>query len=484
LVLLAGWLPLEEIAVLATLFDPEAFLLAGPVPISLGRFALLGIAAFALVSVFPRLRFSLPPWAAGFAVAATFPLLLGWAVAGTGAALAQSRLEWVVYEIAAAALVSLAAGGAIALSRSSRSWAFAVPLAVVSAVVLAAVGGWWVRSEASHPLWWVSLWGVPAAVGAVGVAGWQGWRRSVVAWGLGIVLGSSAAIPVTWAHRVQARMLVGEDRLSELAAFAIPPLEASLLRFASVADSLDQAGTDDVTLLYTGWRLSGLSEAGYPVQLQIHRRDGSPGEELRVGVSREEPSPLNAALQDAWRSGGVRLLHLNRDDSRYILTAALSEGDVLAVVAPPFIESTDRSGLGPLLRGVGTEAFDPLTVIPLSPGEPHSFDGIDWVRAAQGWQGEMAVEFANGARYHAHYLVALPGTVLAVARATLLLVMNLVLFFGLWLVGQALVNDVGRGDLRLSRFVISFRARVTLALFGFFALANAARSCRAGRGKE
>ena len=474
LVLLAAWLPLDQIGFLRVLFDPAAFQLAGPVPISLGRFALLGVTAFALVSVIPRPRFSLPPWGAGLLVAGAFPLLLGWAVAGAGpSALAASRLEWVVYQVAAAALVSLAAGGAIVLAHTRRGWTFAAPAAVALALLLGAGGAAWVWATAGHPLWWLGLWGLPAALATSGAHAWQGWRRSVVAWGLGIVIGSTAAIPVTWAHRVQARMVVGEEQLTELAAFDVAPLERSLLRFAAVADSLDRAGSDDVSLLYSGWRMSGLSESGYPVQLQVHRRDGSPGEELRVGVSREAPPPLSAALQTAWREGGVSLLHLNRDDARYILTAALSDGDVLAAVAPPFIESSDRSGLAPLLRGVSAEEVDPLTVIPLSPADPHPSDGIGWERVETGWQGEMLVGFANETSYHAHYLVTLPGVVLAAARATLLLVMNLVLFFGLWLVGQGLVNDIGRGDLRLSPFAISFRVRVTLALFGFFTLANA-----------
>jgi len=474
LLFLVGWLPFQEVGFLSLLFDPGAFELAGPVPISLGRFALLGAGAFVLVSVMPRPPLFLPSWGVGLLVAGAFPLLLGWSVSGSGPdALAESRLEWVVYQVAAAVLVSLVAGGTISLARSRRGWAWAAPAAVLVSVALSAGGAWWVWSTAAHPLWWVSLWGVPAVLSTLAVGALRGWRRSVVAWGLGIVVGSTATIPVAWAHRVQARMQVGEERLAELAAFSVPELERSLLRFAEVADSLDRSGADDVTLLYSGWRLSGLSSSGYPVQLQVHRRDGSPGEELRVGVSREAPPPLNAALQDAWREGGVRLLQLNRDDARYILTAALSDGDVLAAVAPPFIDSSNRSGLGPLLRGGSVEEVDPLTVLPLSPGEAHPFRGVEWVRVPSGWQAEMAVGFANETVYHAHYLVTLPGAVLAVARATVLLALDLVLFVGLWLLGQAFVREGGRGSLRISPFVISFRARVTLALFGFFTLANA-----------
>ena len=59
------------------------------------------------------------------------------------------------------------------------------------------------------------------------------------------------------------------------------------------------------------------------------------------------------------------------------------------------------------------------------------------------------------------------------ARATLLMVLNLLLFLAFWIGGRALSGNAGGEELHFSGFVISFRARVTLALFGFFVLAIA-----------
>jgi PAS domain S-box-containing protein len=473
LLLLAAWTPLDHVPLLAPLFDSTTFELPGPFPMSLGRAALVGGAAFTLVSVLPRPPFALAPWGAGLAAGLAFPLLLAWMASGLApGALAESRLVFVAYQAGTAALLSLVAGAAVALCRAPSASAWAALAAVVLGLALGAGGAEWVWHTASHPLWWTALSALPVALATLGARAWDGWRRSLVTWGLGIALGSAAAIPVTWAHRVEARMLVGQERLLGLAAPDDAELERSLARFALLADSLDQAGSDDVSLLYHGWRLSGLADQGHPVWLQMWRRDGSPGEGLRVGVE-GEPAPLGAALQEAWRTGGSRLLQLDRDDARYILTVGLADEEIVSVVAPPFGGGASRGGLGPLLQGAGAAAVEPLTVIPLLPGDLHATEELQWVRTEAGWQAEMALEYVNGAAYHAHYLVSLPGEVVAVARASLLLAMNLAVFVAFWLVGQGLMHDMGRRSLRLAGFTISFRARVTLALFGFFALANA-----------
>ncbi|HET9948803.1 MAG TPA: ATP-binding protein [Longimicrobiales bacterium] len=472
LLLIASLVPLDHTDVFASLFDPGAFSLPGPITISLGRFTLLAATAFTVVSVLPRPRLHFPWWAAGAITALGFPLLAGWAAAGAApGALAEGRLGWIAYQMGAAAVLSLVAGAAIATVRpwGGRRWAAAA--AVVTALVLGAGGAGWVWTTAEHPLWWTALWGLPAVLATMGAGAWPGWRRGVVGWGLGIVIGSTAAIPVAWAHRVEARMLAGEQRLEGLAAEESPRLEAALLRFAALADSLDQAGVAEVRLLYDSWRASGLADLGQPVWLQVWRRDLSPGEGLRVGVE-GEPAPLAAALFETLRSGGTHLLRPDRDDARYILTSRLRDGEVVSVVAPPFATSAARTGLGPLVRGPAPGEPDPLTVIPLYPGEPHDVPDLQWVRTPGGWQAEMALEFTNGTAYHAHYLVSLPGPVLAAARATLLLALDLAVFFGLWAIGQVLVRNIDRRSLPVG-LVISFRARVTLALFGFFTLANA-----------
>jgi len=124
------------------------------------------------------------------------------------------------------------------------------------------------------------------------------------------------------------------------------------------------------------------------------------------------------------------------------------------------------------MRGGSATLAEPLTIIPLLDTDPHGPGSITWTRTSTGWQGDLALEFENRA-YHGHHMVELPGPLLASARGSLLLALDLVFFFSFWLGGRALLREVMPEGMRVSGWVISFRARVTLALFGFFVLAIA-----------
>ena len=474
LLLLAAWLPLSEVPALAMAFRPALFELPGPMPLTLGRFALLGVVAFGLIGVVPRLRFTMPPWAAGLVAGVAFPLLLVWIASGVRAGtLAAGRLEWIAYQLGAAAALALAAGSAIALTRASGRFAgVAVVLAVLVAAVLGAGAAAWTWVAAHQPGWWPALWAVPVALAAVGAAGWGGWQRRVATWSLAVVLGATAAIPVAWGHRVAARMAEGEERLAALAAAHAPELERGLFRLGAVADSLDRRGRADVDILYSAWRVSGLAELGQPLRLTMWRGDGSPGEELRAGVEVERPEVLDTVLERGRALGGVELFQLDRDDARYVITTALRDGRMMTAVAPPFAQSTGRSALGPLLRGASGEVLDALTIIPLFGSDPGPAEQPTWSRIRTGWQADAHMGFRNQTAYHVHYAVNLPGPLLGTARGTLLLVLNFALFGIFWLTGHALAREAPGSVTSLSGLAISFRARVTLALFGFFTLAN------------
>ena len=472
LVSLAGWLPLQLLGPFERAFDASFFTLPGPVPLTIGRLALMALAAFTLVAVLPRPPVRLPPFVAGALIAAAFPALCAWIAAGAApTALAGPRFEWIVYEIALAALLSLAAGTAIALSVEGQGRRGAVAAALAVAGALAFGVALTVRMNGSAGVWWSALWAGPVGLVASAVRGWSGWGRVAAGWALAIVMGGSAAVPLAWSQRIDARLAAGRERLETLRAPDHPQLEDALIAFGRLADSLDHAGASDVSILYEGWRRSGLADLGAPVWLQLHRRDGAPAEGLRVGVEGGEPEPLGRILADGWALGGVQLVQLNHDDARYILTTTLADDDLVSAIAPPFPERSVRPGIGPLLQS--SPASDPLVVLPIAAGDPPRSAQPTLLRSRDGWQVESTLDFAEGQPYHAHYLVDLPGAPLAVARATLVLVLNLALFAACWLAGRALLEEPAGRGVRLSGLAISFRARVTLALFGFFALANA-----------
>jgi PAS domain S-box-containing protein len=288
-----------------------------------------------------------------------------------------------------------------------------------------------------------------------------------------VVLAGSASIPATWGAGVRASMEAGADRLEGLTSREDPALASGLLALAAAADSLDRAGREPVDLLYHAWRASGLASEGQPVRLTRWQPDGFRGVELRVGAEGLLPGVLPTLLAEQREVAAPRLLRLNRDDARYVLTVPLLDGGILSVVAPPFSERTSPSTLDPFVRGPGWSEREAMAFIPLLRGDDRDDEPVHWVRDGTDWRAEIGMRFANDRAYHAHYTVSLPGPLQALARGTLLLALHAILLGGFWLLGRMLLLGSASPDVRVRRLAISFRARVTWALFGFFALANA-----------
>jgi signal transduction histidine kinase len=204
----------------------------------------------------------------------------------------------------------------------------------------------------------------------------------------------------------------------------------------------------------------------------MEARDGSPGVGLRVAVGEGEPQPYQQVVAEGRRVGGSRVVQLDQDDARYIATVELLEGRMLVAVVPPFPDRSGRASVGPLVRGAGVADFEALTVLSVPAGQVAP-DSVGRSRTAVGWRVDAGLSFSNGAHYHALYAVELPGIPLRVARASLLTALNLSLLLAALLAGRVVRADTGRAAFRFRAIPISFRARVTLALFGFFALASA-----------
>jgi len=477
LLFLLALLPLQEIAGLERIFEETLFALP-PWPsvlkISLGRLALLAIAGFTGFAVLPRPKIAMPVWAAALSAALLFPFVIVWVRSGLQPlSLGSDRFEWIVYEMALAAMLGLIVASVLWLTRSHRSAHKSWTLVTVAlAVMLGAVGGTLVLNGAFLPVGWIALWAIPTATAAVAMTAWSDEHRPIVGWLLAIVIATTAAVPNALLDHVNARMTAGGLQLIEAAAIEDPDLEYGLVRLGSLADSLAGSGRGDVDVLYQAWRASGLAEELFALRLTIWDEAGENSQELRIGIDGDPSDDLAVTVREAQESGEFRMLRPHRDDARYVMALPLTSGQVLTAIAPPLPPEGARSPLASLVRGGLPSETDPITLIPILSSDPLGSDSLIWQRTTSGWQGEMAIAFSN-ANYHAHIRIGLPGSLLASARGSLLLVLNLLVFSAFWVLGRGLLLDVVPSETRISGLVISFRARVTLALFGFFALANA-----------
>jgi two-component system, NtrC family, nitrogen regulation sensor histidine kinase NtrY len=464
-------LPLGALLGAPETFSPSGLLLGFPPGVTLGDLLFLAGAAVFVLGAVPAARLPrIPPWAAALGAGGAGAILL-FVLAGAASRelLAGGEWGWVAFQAGASVLVGLVFTLALLLGRAeARRVRFGPLLAAMGVALLLGLGAaLQVRTGPGLPPAAGLLWAIPLVLGALALPSDPRWSSGVLRLVLAMTFAATLTLPWAWSERVSARMAAAEERVERLGTRPDPFLEFLLLRAGEEAVELAAAGRDALELLYGAWVRSGLAREDVPVWLTVWSPDGTPGEELRIGVTEERPPLPPGLLAVALREREVRLSRHELHDVHYAAVAPLSRGAAVSLVVPPRRELGGRAPLGPLFSPARTEP-DPFVLIPLLPGEsPGPVDRIHWVRSRDGWQGELYVEYPDEV-YHAHYLLELPGHLLVVARGTLLLLLGLTPVLVLWLGGRRLRGEGERGGAHLVPWLTSFRGRVTLALFGFF----------------
>ncbi len=472
---LAVVLPVEVIPGLAALAEPGDVLLPGVPGGTLARTLLvLLFGVVAVGTVLPERWPRVPGWAAALGVAAALPAAA--AVFGASSStgfLAGGEGGWVAYQAALAALFSVVIWAALVVRRSGGGEGPGPALALSAAVGLGAVAGWVAVQEAGLPVWMPGLWAVTVLL-VRGVAPGDDGRSRVALWIVAVALGSSAAVPTAWGQRLEARLASAESQVDRLGTGVDPYLQFLLERLAVAVDTLDAGGAPPVELLYRGWRNSGLAEAGYPVWMTVWTPAGGiPEEELRIGMGGVgRPVVANQFLESARAGDSVEVRRFDSFQAHYMAQVPLSDERTMTAVVPPLGTTGAESLLGPLFGSLGPPRAEPLRLVPLgSDGAAAPPDGLQWRRREGGWRGELGVEMA-GERYLARYEVPVSNFTVLAARGALLLALDLLFLGLLWWLGSRFQRGGARRGGAAFPAVTSFRARVTLALFAFFALSN------------
>ena len=456
----------------APFFTAADFVLPGPVPVTFERVLLLGVALGVVLAAHmpPAIRFR--SLASGLAVLIGFPLLSTLILGGAGPALlAGAEGKWIVYQIGLAIVLTLICLSAFRIGERTDGKALPrVPLtlAFVTLVALCLTGAFWVRMAGTIPGWVTGAWAFPALLAAYGLSCVGEGRRDWMSWFAAAVIGSSAAVVITWGARIDARMDEAELQLSRLGVPADPYLEYVLHRFVDTADSLDVAGAEAGELLYESWITSGLAEEGTGVWLTLWSSGDLPEFEITIGVDGGRPGPADDFLEEARQGEPALVRRLGAGDANYVVQVPLAEGRVVTGVLPARRELSNSSPFGPIFGGLTALSESPLTMVPVLPGDEETFsEETVWRRTDQGWEATMGVPYPDGA-VDAKYALELPRPLLAVARGTLLVLANSLAILLLWTLGHYVL--VGRRPtVRTWRNPFSsFRAKVTLALFGFF----------------
>jgi signal transduction histidine kinase len=459
--------PLGEAVGLPVLFSPRLFFhpLLGPLSQAAGPLALASATLVVLGLVWlGRRRFThwrFAPLAAVLLLGAPFLVsLLGRGIqvpsdgAGTGL--------WLVWQVTiflmASAIITVAAG-LLPAARPGR-WRHWPPIAgAVVGVVAAVVGVVIWNARYGWPDWYPVLWAV-----ALGLVIWPG-RRSLTLLGLGVSVGSAAALMV-WGAEVENRVRAARADLAALGERADPIAVPLLERFAR--QTALGAPPQTTSELFALWRTTALGRQGFPAALGLWGPGGELKAELRLDELDLPDSLVSRMVREFLPDEEEHIEALQRIPSvHYLALIRLAPTTTLSVGLGPRTALLPRARLGRLLEPA-RPSRDPyrLTLAPTFSLNPPESEVQPFHR--EGWvaRGERTVGMGDGSR-DVYAAVELGSPTGLVVRGALLVVIDLTVLFALagfagWLAG----GSVGRPSwLPEAR---AFRSRIAMALGAFF----------------
>ncbi len=477
LLALAVLIPAERVWPVLALSSPAQFLLPGPLQVSLGQLLTVLVALGVLSGLFPpRPRAWAGPRLAAIAVALMFPLLEGLVREGSSAALLAGGVGgFLPYQLTLGLGLTLVAYLALGMGLKEDPGApgrGSLVAGAVLALLMSFILGTLARSGPGVPSVFLAGWGLASFFVAKGLGGRIPGKGSLT-WALAAILGSSAALPAAWGAQTEARIAETEVQLLDLGAEPDPYLEFRLHAMAEAADSLDSIISSPAELLFEIWASTGEYGDPIPMWITLWSPGDLPQENLSMGVHGARPPEVDDFLEEARAEGRPVLRHLGLEDGRYVLLVPLDGDRVLSACVPPGGSASLTSALGPIFAAMGQPGLGRLSLVPV-PSAPGSEGGaqVTWELGEEGWRGSTLLDFPGGG-YSARQTVVLPKPLHMVARGTLALVLDLILILAIWGVGRTMSRGREVQPREALRVLGSFRARVTLALFGFFVLSIA-----------
>ncbi|MEO5510600.1 MAG: HAMP domain-containing sensor histidine kinase [Longimicrobiales bacterium] len=485
-------MPLGEAFGLKELFSPILFMFGLPMnsDVTLGTMLALLVPLAAYVattrrSVLSR-RSHLATPLAGIALGITYYFSINFLLHGATPALLEGG-EALWFGLQILATLMLAAVGALLLPRGASGSAkkrdargrLLLVLGAVVSITLGAVVASTIEPSVPVTGTLAVLWCIPFVFFAFGLSRYGGRWGGLARWLAAGWLASTAVVPHLWDAHVEARLLSAEKELATLGTNTDPILDYQLEKFGRNAVLRFDGGEEDVQLLYGSWVSSDLAREPYPAEIMLW--DSTTNLKIQLGAPRDlhthaEDSVLKS-LVDSARTSGVQGLYAFKDmpHMNRALVVPFGNGEVVSVVIPPRRSLDRRFGVSLFLGGV-LPVTTRLNLVPVKEPETQSHV-VSWRKAdtqrcarnpcPEGWRSESIVEYPDG-KYHARLLVAISPLSVRIARAALIVALDLLVLLGLWVAGALARGIVPISPAAARQWLSSFRARVTIALFAFF----------------
>ncbi|HEU4629512.1 MAG TPA: ATP-binding protein [Gemmatimonadaceae bacterium] len=464
--------PLNTLSNVSAVFDPSYYFVAegGPFTGSVGALAITGVLALlallAILRARVRLRSRVLAVALVLLAASLGPYLLRDLAHGivTPPRGAPTSL-WLAWQLALflAATVVLLLGASAGRAAIGR-WHGLSPLVAPAVAAVAALLAPPLLDASVHwPTWYPLLWVV--AIVALALT-----RRSSAVVLAAAAVASLGAMTLLWGTSVRARVELADADVAGLT--RIDPIVATLLDRFTLELQRAPLPTTRAELV-AAYAASDLAAADHSVQLTTWRADGTRAAEVTDVAGGEMLAELRDLADSARRSGqvvqtpiasgrGIRLAAAVPDDSGRVTTLAIAQRTRL-LQEDPYAPLLVGAPAAPAGVPYSLSLVDATRVPLVAPGaEPR------WVRHDDALHGDWST-MLEGRHVAVHVEVELRSLWSLVQRGTLLLLLDLLVVTGLWLLNALAGPGLPRWlRARRRRWARSYRARLSLALFGFF----------------
>ena len=463
--------PLSAFSNRSALFDPALYFagFGGPFTANAGALGLTSaIALLALLSVLrthSRLRMRAVAVFALLVIAGLGPFLLRDLSRGVTPPPAGVTISlWLGWQIplflaaVSVLLAGVSAGRASLGASRGLSPAIAPTLAGIAALLAPVV---W-TAPARWPAWYPALW-----ILAIGALALTRRTRSLVL--IAAVVAACGSATLIWGATARRRVELAERDITAL--MRVDPVADDLVeRF--VRDFDERGPARDVADLLSAYVASDLAAAGYPVALAVWDGQDSLLASLHPTGQLPNGIRLPAIIGESRTSGrAVKRAVDGAEGSQLQIALPQDSGRVTTIVVAPRTGLVSAAPFAPLFGLGSASPADPPYVLSLTDVDERSRNTAGemiWHRDGNELHGDQIVETGVGPR-RAHVEVELRSLDALIQRGTLVVLLDLAIVGILWT-----LNALAEGGflrwlrLRRRRWARSYRARLTLALFGFF----------------
>jgi signal transduction histidine kinase len=222
--------------------------------------------------------------------------------------------------------------------------------------------------------------------------------------------------------------------------------------------------------LLSEYSSSELSAAEFPVMLETRDKNGNFVGRLDLAPAETDSASIAFATRTTSDSAPI-ITFLGPTGVQVLGRVMHSDGAITTVVALPHTRLVAPPAFASLL-GIGrAPGGDPPYTIVLteaSPAAEADIRSVHWHRMGDQWHGDRLIPTSAGMR-RAHVEVDLRSLAARGERAVLIVLLDVLLAGLLWLLGAAAEKPFRRWlKARAGRWMRTYRARLTLALFAFF----------------